>query len=80
MQFSPACGVYISQLIRYARTCFAYEDFSKRGKVLTNKFMLQGYNQSRLKSSFIKFYGRYEDLDCDYIINITGTYAEWLVS
>ena len=34
---SPAYGVYISQLIRYARGCFAYEDFSKRGKLLTNK-------------------------------------------
>jgi hypothetical protein len=27
--FSPAYGVYISQLILYARACFAYEDFSK---------------------------------------------------
>jgi hypothetical protein len=47
---SPACGVYISQLIRYARACFAYEDFSKRGKLLTKKLMLQDYNESRLKS------------------------------
>jgi hypothetical protein len=39
-------GVYISQLIRYARICFAYEDFSKRGKLLTKKLMLQGYNES----------------------------------
>ena len=31
---SSAYGVYISQLIRYARACFAYEDFSKRGKLL----------------------------------------------
>jgi hypothetical protein len=29
---------------------FAYEDFSKRCKLLTNKLMLQGYNESRLKS------------------------------
>jgi hypothetical protein len=28
---SPAYDVYISQLIRNARACFAYEDFSKRG-------------------------------------------------
>jgi hypothetical protein len=27
---------------------------------------LQGYNESRLKSSFRKFYGRYNDLVCDY--------------
>ena len=37
----PAYGVYISQLIRYARACFAYEDFSKRGRLLTNKLILQ---------------------------------------
>jgi hypothetical protein len=24
---SPAYGVYVSQLIRYARACFTYEDF-----------------------------------------------------
>jgi membrane-bound metal-dependent hydrolase YbcI (DUF457 family) len=68
--FSPAYGVYISQLIRYARTCFAYEDFSKRGKLLTKKLMLQGYNESRLKSSFCKFYGRYNDLVCDYKLSL----------
>jgi hypothetical protein len=62
---SPAYGMYISQLIRYARACFAYEDISIRGKLLTKKLMLQGYNESRLKSSFRKFYGRYNDLVCD---------------
>jgi hypothetical protein len=46
---SPAYGVYVSQLIRYARACFVYEDCSKHGKLLTNKLMLQGYNESRLK-------------------------------
>jgi hypothetical protein len=43
-----------------------YEDFSKRGKLLTKKLMLQGYNESRWKSSLRKFYGRYNDLVCDY--------------
>ena len=67
---SPAYGVYISQLIRYARACFACEDFSKRCKLLTNKLMFQGYNESRLKSSFRKFYGRYNDLVCDYKLSL----------
>ena len=66
----PDYGVYISQLIRYTRACVAYEDFSKRGKLLTNKLMLQGYNESRLKSSFRKFYGRYNDLVCDYKLSL----------
>ena len=39
---SPAYDMYIFQLIGYARACFAYEDFSKRGRLLTNKMMLQG--------------------------------------
>jgi hypothetical protein len=32
--------------------------------------MLQGYNESRLKSSFRKFYGRYNDLVCDYKLSL----------
>jgi hypothetical protein len=50
--FSPAYVVYVSLLIRYVRACFTYEKFSKRGKLLTKKLMLQGYNESRIKSSF----------------------------
>ena len=67
---SPAYGVYISQLIRYARACYAYENFLKRGQLLTNKLMLQGYNESRLKSSFRKFYGCYNDLVCNYKLSL----------
>jgi hypothetical protein len=31
------CGVYISQLIRYSRTCGSYQDFLYRGWLLTRK-------------------------------------------
>jgi hypothetical protein len=51
---SYACGVHTPQLIRYAKACSAYEKFSKLGQLLTMKLMLQGYNESRLKS-FHKF-------------------------
>jgi hypothetical protein len=67
---SPAYDVYIPQLIRYVRACFAYEDFSKRGKLLTKKLILQGYNESRKKSPFRKFYGRYNDLVCYYKLSL----------
>ena len=63
---SPAYGVYISQLIRYARACSPYDQFLSRGKLLTDKLMLQGFMPSRLKSAFRKFYGRYNDLVCHY--------------
>ena len=63
---SPAYGVYISQLIRYARACSTYEHFKYRGKILTDKLLSQGYQESRLISTFRKFYGRYNDLICDF--------------
>jgi hypothetical protein len=69
---SPAYGVYTSQMIRYASASFAYEDFSKLGKLLTNKLILQGYNESRLKSYFRIFYGRYNDLVCDYKLSVAN--------
>jgi hypothetical protein len=64
--------MYISQLTRYARACFAYEDFSIRDKLITKTLMLQGYNESRLKSSFHKFYSRYiyNDIVCDFKLSM----------
>lgn len=44
----------VSQLFRYVRTCSTYEQFLKRRQVLTNKFIKQGYQHSRLESSFRK--------------------------
>jgi hypothetical protein len=58
---SPACSAYISQLIRYARACSTYDQFSVRDSLLTNKLMSQGFQLSRLQTGFSKFYGRYND-------------------
>jgi hypothetical protein len=38
----------------------------KTREQLTKKVMLQGCNESRLKSSFRKFYGRFNDLVRNY--------------
>ena len=54
---SSAYGVFISQLIRYARTCSSYECFVLRAVRLSNKLLGQGYVKERLKSSLRKFYG-----------------------
>ena len=43
---APAYGVYVSQLIRYPRTCSNYQDFVERGKVLTTKLLSQGYQKN----------------------------------
>ena len=58
----PAFGVFISQLIRYARACSSYSDFLDRGVLLTEKLLKQGYDQIRLESSLRKFYGRHHEL------------------
>ena len=67
---SPAYGVYISQLIRYARACSTYDQFLVRGCLLTNKLMSQGFQLSRLQAAFRKFYGRYNDLICPYNLSL----------
>ena len=52
---SPAYGVFISQLIRYARACSSYGCFILRATRLSNKLLEQGYVKERLKSSLRKF-------------------------
>ena len=59
---SPVYGVFISQLIRYARACSSYECFILRSARLSSKLLRQGYVMEHLKSSLRKFYGRYGDL------------------
>jgi hypothetical protein len=47
---SPAYGVYILQLIWYARACSTYDQFLVRVSLLTNKLMPQGFQLSRLQA------------------------------
>ena len=71
IQSSPAYGVFISQLIRYARTCSSYECFILRARRLSSKLLKQGYLVERLISSFRKFYGRYGDLIQQYEVSLS---------
>ena len=68
---SPAYGVFISQLIRYARACSSYECFILRAARLSSKLLGQGYVLERLKSSLRKFYGRYGDLIKHYEVSLS---------
>ena len=68
---SPAYGVFISQLIRYARACSSYECFILRATRLSSKLLRQGYVKERLKSSLRKFYGRYGDLIKHYEVSLS---------
>ena len=68
---SPAYGVFISQLIRYARACSSYECFILRAARLSSKLLRQGYVMERLKSSLRKFNGRYGDLIKHYEVSLS---------
>ena len=69
--YSPAYGVFISQLIRYARACSSYGCFILRATRLSNKLLEQGYVKEHLKSSLRKFYGRYGDLIKQYEVSLS---------
>ena len=68
---SPAYGMFISQLIRYALACSSYECFILRAMRLSSKLLKQGFLVERLKSSFRKFYGRYGDLIQQYEVTLS---------
>ena len=55
-------GVYISQLIRFARVSSHVADFSARNKSLTAKLLQQGYWYHKLRKTFSKFYRRHFEL------------------
>ena len=59
---SISYGVYISQLIRFARASNHVADFNTCNKLLTQKFLKQGYRVHKLHKTFSKFYRRYYDL------------------
>ncbi|KAK3083072.1 hypothetical protein FSP39_013191 [Pinctada imbricata] len=68
---SPANGVFISQLIRYARASTKYTDFVLRARRLSDKLLSQGYVCDRLTSSLRKFYGRYGELVIHYDVPLS---------
>ena len=48
-------GVYISQLIRFARVCNHVTDFNARNKCLTAKLLQQGYRYHKLRKTLKVF-------------------------
>ena len=58
---STSYGVFISQLIRFARASSHVTDFNTRNKLLTQKLLKQGYQYHKLCKTFSKFYRRYYD-------------------
>ena len=66
----PPYGVYISQLIRFARVCSHTDDFNTCNKCLTAKLLKQGYRYHKLRKAFIKFYRRHNELVSKFNIGL----------
>ena len=56
----PSYSYFI--LVRYARCCSHHHDFRYCHKCVVDRLLSQGYIALRLKKSFKKCYGRYQDL------------------
>ena len=63
-------GVYISQLIRFARACSSVEDFHIRNRAITETLLKQGYRFNKLRKTFSKFYYRNLPLISKYKSNL----------
>ena len=56
---NPAYGVYISQLVRYARICTSKVDFMNRLRGLSLRLRQQGFETNLLQKPFNKFFNRH---------------------
>ena len=66
----PSYGVYISQLIRFARSSSHVTCFNNRNKFLTAKLLKQGYRYHKLRKAFSKFYRRHFEISCQSEKNV----------
>ena len=62
----PSYGIYISQLVCFARGCSDVADFHHRNKHITSKLLSQGYRYHKLRKTFGKFFRRYAELLLKY--------------
>ena len=75
---STSYGVYISQLICFARASCHVAEFNTRNKLLTQKLLKQGYRNHELRNTFSKFYRRYYDLISEYNIGLKSLLSQGL--
>ena len=71
---STSYGVYISQLIRFARVSSHVDDFNTRNKVLTAKLLNQGFRHHKLRNAWSKFYPRHFGLMPKYNVGLKTPY------
>ena len=67
---SPSYGVYMSQLIRFARVCSKVDDFNNKNLFLTAKLLKRGYRYHKIRKAFSKNYHRHSELIVKYITGL----------
>ena len=66
-------GVFVSQLIRYARCCQDVSDFRQAILALVGRLTQQRFSIGQLRRSFVKFVDSYYDLVYKYGVNVCDT-------
>ena len=58
----PSYGIYISQLVRFARCCTSVLDFHSKNLQITSKLLTKCYKYHKLRKTFGKFFRSYSAL------------------
>ena len=75
---STSYGVYISDLIRFARVSSLVDDFNTCNNVLTAKLLRQGYRYYKIRKAFSKFYRRHFDIVSKYNVGLKTLFLQGL--
>ena len=59
-------GIYISQLVRFARCCTSVVDFHSKNLQITSKLLTQGYSFHKLRKTFGKFFRSYSSVEISF--------------
>ena len=70
-------GVFVSQLIRYARCCQERVDFIDRSKILMDRVVNQNFSLLQLKRSFEKFAVSHYELLFKYRMSTNQLYCSF---
>ena len=62
----PLYGIYISQLVRFARCCTSIFDFHSKNLPITSKLLTQSYGYHKLRKTFGKLFRSYSELQSEF--------------
>ena len=75
---NSSCGVFIGELIRYARACSYFEDFEFRALSLVSKLTTQCFTSKLLKRSWLNFCDSHIILVQKYDPRVMFLFEKWI--